>query len=132
MALVLDTSVLIAIEKGNSKIIKAVDILSKSHPERPYITSLVFSEFFIGGFGQSISEQVEMISALKKYNFINTTLSSSILLANIDRALSRGGKKIPLFDMIIASLAIDNDLTLVTMDSHFNRIPGLDVLYLGK
>lgn len=132
MVLVFDTSVLIAIEKGNRDIIKAVDKLSKEHSEKPCIPSLVFSEFFIGGFGQSISDQVKMITALKKYNVLNTTFSSSILLANIDRALAKKGKKIPLFDIIIASIAIDNDLTLVTMDNHFNRIPGLDVLYIGK
>jgi len=132
MTLVLDTSVLVALEKGDSAVDSAITQLSKFHSGRPCISSFVFSEFFIGGFGQSIPSQVKMITALKKYIFLNTTLSSSILLANIERTLAKHGRMIPLFDIVTASIAMDNDMTLVTLDNHFKNIPGLDVICISS
>lgn len=37
---------------------------------------------------------------------------------------------IPLFDIPIASIVIDNNMTLVTTDEHFKRIPGLKSVIL--
>lgn len=130
MAVILDTSVLIEIERGNKKVLKKLDDICKIYPEKPYITQLTVSEFIYGTLNRSSTNQVQALNKLKQYNFLNTTVSSSILLAHLDSVLTKKGKKIPPFDIFIASLAIDNDMPLVTRDCHFKEISGLNLILI--
>ena len=41
--------------------------------------------------------------------------------------LDRKGRVLPLTDIIIAASALENDAAVVTLDGHFNLIPGLTV-----
>lgn len=41
--------------------------------------------------------------------------------------LDRGGSVLPLSDILIASAALREDATLITVDKHFQSIPGLDI-----
>jgi len=124
MNLLIDTNILIEIENGNKKII---DELEKIKFNKLYISSLTISEFVDGSLKCSTAEQEKTLNALKKYPVLNTTLSSSILLAHFSHVLTKKGRKIPLYDLVIASIAVDNDAILLTMDNHFKRIPGLEV-----
>ena len=45
--------------------------------------------------------------------------------ADLGRDLSANGKKIPLTDLVLASIAIRRDLPLYSIDPHFDLIPGL-------
>lgn len=129
MGLLLDTNVLIEIEKGNKQVIEKLERIKS---EKPHITALTVSEFITGTLACITSEQENALNALTKYPVLNTTLSSSILLSHFSHILAKKGRKIPLYDLFIASIAIDNDLTLVTMDNHFKRIPGLEVIYINQ
>ncbi len=51
--------------------------------------------------------------------------------AKIDKEMSKIGKKLGIFDMLIASVAVRNNLTLVTFDKDFSRIKNLDVKILS-
>jgi len=51
--------------------------------------------------------------------------------ARIDRELTKKGIKLGIFDMLIASVAIKNKLTLVTFDKAFSRVKDLDVKILS-
>ncbi|MBW2986040.1 type II toxin-antitoxin system VapC family toxin [Candidatus Woesearchaeota archaeon] len=126
MNLLIDTNILIEIENGNKKII---DELEKIKFNKLYISSLTISEFVDGSLKCSTAEQEKTLNALKKYPVLNTTLSSSILLAHFSHVLTKKGRKIPLYDLVIASIAVDNDAILLTMDNHFKRIPGLEVIF---
>lgn len=132
MAVILDTSVLVELERNNSELIEALKKISKFNREKPYISSLSVTELFFGIFKKTKDKQVKLFDFIRKFNILHTTFSSSVVLANFKNVLSKQGKKIPTIDLIIASIAMDNDLNLVTLDSHFNRIPRLNVLYLGK
>jgi len=40
-------------------------------------------------------------------------------------SLRKSGLTIPLSDLLIATIAIENDLSVFTLDKHFEQIPGL-------
>lgn len=44
--------------------------------------------------------------------------------------VKKQGKTIPLSDILIASLALEHDLTILTVDKHFEQIPGLKLYTL--
>jgi len=44
--------------------------------------------------------------------------------------VKKQGKTIPLSDILIASLAREHDLTILTVDKHFDQIPGLKLYSL--
>ncbi|MBW2968580.1 PIN domain-containing protein [Candidatus Woesearchaeota archaeon] len=132
MAIVLDTSVLVALEKDNKDIISKLRKISEFHKTRPFVASISLAEIMCGALNQNIKKQIKVIENFKDYHILNSSFSSSMILANFSHVLNKKGKRIPITDLIIASIAIDNDLNLVTLDNHFNRIPGLNVLYIGK
>ena len=59
---------------------------------------------------------------------ISPTERSAKISAELYSSLRQSGKIVDDIDLLIAGIAIDNDLTLVTNnESHFNRIPDLSV-----
>ncbi len=132
MAVILDTSVLVALEKNNKETIDKVRDISKFHKTKPFVASISLAEIMHGALNQNIKQQIKVIENFTDYHILNSSFSSSMVLANFVNILNKKGKRIPITDLIIASIAVDNDLNLVTLDNHFNRIPGLNVLYLGK
>ena len=73
--------------------------------------------------------QLSIFEAFVKDNIvIPMTESSAKISAELYSTLRKSGKTIDDIDLLIAGVAIDNDLTLVTNnESHFNRIPGLKI-----
>jgi len=57
--------------------------------------------------------------------FLDTTTDTWIMAGRISFSLRRKGVTIPTTDLIIAGLAIENDLSVFTMDPHFEKIPDL-------
>mgnify|MGYP006274674943 FL=1 len=56
------------------------------------------------------------------------TENSAKISAELYSTLRQQGNTLDDIDLLIAGIAIDNDLTLITNnESHFNRIPGLQV-----
>ncbi len=132
MAIILDSNILIELERNNKEIIEKIREISKFHKTKPFVASVSISEVMCGAFKQNIKKQLTILENFKDYNILNTSFSSSMIMANFAHVLNKKGKRIPITDLIIASIAVDNDLNLVTMDNHFNRIPGLNVLYIGN
>ena len=59
---------------------------------------------------------------------IPMTDNSAKISAELYSSLRQSGNTVDDIDLLIAGIAIDNDLTLVTNNvKHFNRIPGLRV-----
>jgi len=59
---------------------------------------------------------------------IPMTESSAKISAELYSTLRQSGKSVDDIDLLIAGVAIDNDMTLVTNnENHFNRIPGLKI-----
>ena len=89
------------------------------------IASPTYSEIYDGLLKGRKDELKIKLENLDSINLLNTTKSSSRLFAEIKYNLEKSGKMIPLFDILIASIFICNDMALLTTDEHFNRVPGL-------
>jgi len=59
--------------------------------------------------------------------FLDTTLNTWIMAGKISFSLRRKGITIPTTDLVIASLAIENDSSVFTLDPHFKKIPNLKI-----
>ena len=129
MSFVIDTSVLIEIEKRNEAILSRMEE-SEIEKENIYITSPSYTEFCFGLIGLSKERFNAKMMRLDNYKLLNTSKNSSKLLAEIKRHLSKKGIMIPVFDLIIASIALDCKMPLVTLDNHFKRIKNLNVILM--
>jgi len=59
--------------------------------------------------------------------FLETTQNTWIKAGRISYALRRKGITIPITDLIIASLALEYDCLIFTLDPHFEKIPDIEL-----
>ena len=62
---------------------------------------------------------------MKKLPYLEVTWDAWEKAGELSRDLRRRGITIPLSDMIIASLAIVEGYEVLTVDPHFQHVPGL-------
>jgi len=130
MSLVFDTSVLIAIERGDNEIINKLANLSKAHPSSPQLTFISFFEYLTGlKIRKNKSFQLNL-EFLKKFNVLHTTNSSAEILSDLKIKYDNKGITLSLADLLSASIAIDNNLILVTKDKDFEKIEELKKIIL--
>lgn len=127
--LALDTSVLIELEDENEKVMEILSELRKSHPEKIVIPFPVFSEFYYGllRISGNIDKNLEF---LQSFPILNSTENSARLFSQIKLGLEKRGRAMELFDMLIAAISIDSDVTLATADKAFKRIPDLKLFLI--
>lgn len=91
------------------------------------LTGIVVAEFIQGV--KSDKMQKEVSNAFKALPFINTTYEDWLLAGELLIALRKKGIKIPkpdaVIDGVIASICINNDIELYTLDKHFDHFKGL-------
>lgn len=130
MSLIFDTSVLIEIDSINEKLLLNLIELKEKYPANPAIAFPTFSEYYYGFLGKSKDRAAEALKRLGEFELLNTTENSARLFAEIAHGLSRKGETIPVMDVLIASIAMDYGMTLLTFDAHFRRIEGLKAIVL--
>jgi tRNA(fMet)-specific endonuclease VapC len=130
MKYLIDTNVLIEIENNNLEVIQSIDSLRKTNEDNIFISIFTFSEFYYGILRKSPKNKERIVERLNDFDLINTSKQSGIIFCEILSHLKETGKIIPQFDVFIAALAIENDLTLITLDEHFKEIPNLKVIML--
>lgn len=128
--MIIDTSVLIEIENKNVDILKQLNNLKESPKSDLSITFFTFCEFYTGIMRRNKKNKELALQTLNNYKLLNTTMWSGIIFCEIIDLLKKNGDSIPIFDALIASIAIENNLVLVTLDSHFKKIPNLKVILL--
>lgn len=125
MSLVFDTSILIAIERGEMEIINKLENLSRSYPSSPQLTFISFFEYLVGlKIRKNKSFQNNLIF-LKKFNVLHTTDSSAEILSDLKIKYDKKGISLSLADLLSASIVIDNSLIFVTKDKDFEEIEEL-------
>ena len=129
MEVAVDTNLLIEIEKNNQEVLAKIRHLDIINLEI-FITSPTYPEYYIGMLNLSAEKFKEGIERLDKYKVLNTTKNSSKILAEIKHSLSKSGVPIPIFDLFIASIAMDSRIPLITLDNHFKRIKNLNVILM--
>ena len=125
--LLLDTNVLIRFFRSDRKI---ADIISKF--EKIVIPTVVLGEFKSGVDPLTVGgrRQIEVLDAFldsPSVDIIPVTEDVSSAYARIFRTLKANGTPIPQNDIWIAACAMDAGATLISSDTHFAKIPLLDI-----
>lgn len=128
MTIAFDTNVLIEIDKGNEKLLDFLEDLKKKEPSDPVMPFPIFSEFYYGYLKEG--KQKIALKTLSGYEMVHSTENSAKVFAEIKYDLEKKGKPMNLLDILIASLCIDNGITLVTLDDSFDEIKELDKIVL--
>lgn len=73
-------------------------------------------------------EEASLTSAFQALPQLEMTAASWIHAGRLSAELRKKGHTIPLSDIIIATLALENTCDVLTVDHHFDLIPGLNVI----
>ena len=118
---IVDTSILIDFLKGSEKY--AEEITSLLLKNRAITTGIIIAELLQGIKNpkeeQNISELMTAINTLE----ISTELW--IKTGKLSSSLRKKGISLPLTDIAIATLALEFNLYVFTIDKHFEQIPGI-------
>jgi tRNA(fMet)-specific endonuclease VapC len=119
-----DTSVWIQyFNKLNSKPGKSVEGLLQEG--RVVVTGIVLTELLQGAkIEKEFNAILESMAALP---FLETTQNTWIKAGRISYTLRRKGITIPTTDLIIASLALEHDCLIFTLDPHFEKISDIEL-----
>ena len=122
----LDTDLLIAILRGKEEAYSKVTEIDENG--KGATTAINVFEIFFGAHKskRSVENVQEASKLLNRLHVIPLDSASSRRGAEISAKLSVKGETIDYRDAMIAGIAIENDLVLITRNkSHFNRIKGI-------
>lgn len=78
--------------------------------------------------GSKIEKEFNAIlESMAALPFLETTKNTWIRAGRISYSLRRSGITIPTTDLIIASLALEYDCLIFTLDPHFEKIPDIEL-----
>ncbi len=130
MGFVLDTSVLIEVEKGNQKIIEQITALKDAPDAELAITIFTFCEFYYGILDKNEKNKAKILERLEQYTLLQTTARSGLLFSEILHQMLKKGVGMAQFDLFIAAVTMEKGDTLLTLDSDFKKVPGLKKVVL--
>jgi tRNA(fMet)-specific endonuclease VapC len=84
---------------------------------------LVIAEVLQGT--SSVSEFEEYAGKMDALHYFEMDRETWLKAGKLSFELRRQGLATPLADLAIAAVALDNDLEIYAVDSHFERVPGL-------
>ncbi len=118
----IDTSVWVEYLRGNNKeIVESVKGLIRTR--RALLCGIVLSELLAGVRTKKSRDTLK--ETLDALDYAEVSKDTWILAGELSNGLKRRGISVPLSDLILAALSIENDSALYTLDSHFDRIPDL-------
>jgi len=91
--------------------------------KRVAITGVVVTELLQGA--KQRSEFDAILDSIVALPFLDVTLNSWIEAGRLSYSLRKKGITVPTTDVVLANLAIENQYLLFSLDSHFDRIPGI-------
>lgn len=130
MMLVFDTSVIIAIEKENKKVINEVAKLSDIYGGMPQTTFITCYEFLLGIKNRSPKNQAKAVEFLNNFNCLSATRKTAEILSEMRDKYDKRGININLADLIIASQTKENNMVLVTIDKTFKKIDDINKIII--
>ena len=118
-----DTSVWIEFFKAKSEIGSEIESLLKGN--HLWTCGVVMFELLQGI--KSDSEKKSILEILSAIPYIEMKPFLWEKSAAIASSLKRKGITLPLSDIFIASIAIEHNLSILTLDKHFEQIPNLKI-----
>lgn len=123
----IDTNILIEFMHGNETIWRKIREIGIKNC---FISGISLCELYFGAYyvkdTKYFAQEIERIKIIRKKFPIITTENNSELFGKIKADLTKAGLPIDEFDILLGSLAITNNLIMVTNNlKHFRRIPML-------
>mgnify|MGYP001568741119 CR=1 FL=1 len=125
MTLVFDTSILIDLERKSINTIQKLKALSKNYPLPVQVTFITEFEFLLGIKEKNPKNKEKAKLFLSLFPVLHTNSRTSDLLAELKHKYDCQGIPITLADLLIATICIQENKTLVTKDKNFNNIEEL-------
>src|SRR3989338_3948719 len=122
MTFLLDTSVLIDIERREKKLIEKMKEIVETDPAPACIAFISYFEFIHGLQIKSPKNKEKSMEFIGKFYFLQPTKKTAVILSDLKYKYEKIGKPFSLSDLLIASQSIENNMTLVTRDKHFKEI----------
>ncbi len=95
------------------------------HDGRVVTAGIVLTELLQGA---KVKEEFKAIlENMVALPMLKTTTDTWIEAGRTSFALRRKGITIPITDLIIAALALENECQILTLDPHFKKIPGMSL-----
>ncbi len=120
----IDTNIYSAYKRNNPDIVS-----SFQHFDFIGINMIVLGELYAGFAGSNKEKQnrneLENFINSPRVHFISNTMETADFYALIFNSLKKKGEPIPSNDIWIAASALQNGLSLFTLDKHFQRVGGL-------
>ena len=123
----IDSDILIYFLKGKQEV---VERLSQIPIDDLYISRINYTELIYGAYNSSkINQNLKVIEPfLDNFKVLEFTQISSIIFAKEKARLKKNGNIIADIDLMIASIAIENDCTLISNNiKHFDRVQNLEL-----
>lgn len=127
MTWLLDTNICVYLLNGNEQLKQKILEIGVQNLA---ISNAVLAELYFGAYNSSkIKSNIATIESFSKHlTVISDSVESARLFGRIKADLKRHGKRIEDFDILVASIALANNLTLVTHNTiHFARITDLRI-----
>lgn len=121
--IVVDTSVWIEYFKNNKDYVEYIE--ENLHLDSIYITGPVITELIQGIKGEK--EYLLLSNSIKAIPYLECTFKDWVTAGEISFKLRKSGKVIPVTDILIAVISIKNNAKILTFDSHFRDIPGVEL-----
>ena len=124
---IIDSDILIYFLKGKKEVVKK---LSQIPIDNLYISRINYTELIYGAYNSARVEQnLKIIEPfLENFKVLEFDKSSSLIFAKEKARLKKQGNIIADMDLMIASIAMNNDCSLLTNNlKHFERIQDLKI-----
>ena len=121
----IDSDILIYFLKGKQEVVQR---LSKIPINELYISRINYTELIYGAYNSTkVNQNLKVIEPfLDSFEVLEFTKTSSLIFAKEKARLKKSGNIIADMDLMIASIAIENDCTLISNNiKHFDRIQNL-------
>lgn len=123
IGIIADTSVIISFLRGKNKISDNLLILLQKN--QVVTTGIIIAELLQGI--KNTKEENRIITLISSLPTLEITTDIWLTTGKLSLSLRKKGINIPLTDVAIASLAIENNLQIFTIDKHFELIPGVRI-----
>ncbi len=123
--LILDTSIIIEIERGNKQVIAKLEELKKQHKTPPKISFMTYFEFLEGISKKSDKNKEKALAFIELFETLQTTKNTVKNLVAL-----RQKYEFPLPDLFIAAQTQENNAVLITKDKDFRGIAEIEKIIL--
>lgn len=130
MTLLLDTNILVDLEHKIPEVCRKINEISKQDPMPPAITFMNHLEFLWGLRNKKEKHRMAQLAFINEFVILQTSRLTPLIVCNLRNKYEIQGSVIALADLIVASLAIEYNMTLLTKDRDFEKIEELKKIIL--